>query len=107
MTPLRAVGAGLLPAPADLPDQLEVADVDAELVDLLCEDVAWVERTFHDIVATSWAEPPRGGAARPAARPRRHGTPRRRRGQREAARRSQWSGHPRGRQRSPPEPCAT
>ncbi len=102
MTPFRGIGAGLLPAPADLPDQLEARDLDAELVELLCEDGAWLERTFRDIVATSWAEPPRGGAVRPVARPRRHGDPRRRHGRPDAARRSQWVGQPRGRQRSPP-----
>ncbi len=102
MTADRDVGAGLLPAPADLPDQLDARDADAELVDLLCEDGAWLERTFREIVATSWAEPPRGGAVRPAARPRRHGTPRRRNRDRVAARSSQWVGQPRGRQRSPP-----
>ncbi|HEU4512086.1 MAG TPA: hypothetical protein VFR87_03175 [Nocardioidaceae bacterium] len=102
MTPFQGVGAGLLPAPADLPEQLEERDLDAELVELLCEDGAWVEQTFRDIVATSWAEPPRGGAVRKAARPGRNGAPRRRHGRRDAARGSQWVGQPRGRQRSPP-----
>jgi hypothetical protein len=101
----RVAGVGPLSAPTPLPEQLEVADVDTELVDLLCEDGAWLERTFREIVATSWAEPPRGGSVRPAARPRRQGVPRRR--HKGASRSSQWARQPRGRQRSPPVLGAT
>lgn len=99
MSPVGAAGV----VPATLPDRRDV-DLDAELVDLLCEDAAWLEETFRDIVAASWAEPPRGGAVPPAARPRRYGTPGPRRLRVHRAAPSQWTASPRGRQRSPPRP---
>lgn len=99
MSPDRAV---LLSAPATLPERLDERAVDAELLDLLCEDGEWLEETFRGIVATSWVEPPRGGESRLAARPRRHGTRGRRRSERAVPRASQWVARPRGRQRSPP-----
>lgn len=89
-------------SPVALPDQRDVRDVDEELVDLLCEDETWLEETFRDIVASSWAEPPRGGEVRRAARPRRQGRPRPCRADRGAIARSQWVASPRRRQRSPP-----
>ena len=89
-------------SPVALPDQRDVRDVDEELVDLLCEDETWLEETFRDIVAASWAKPPRGGEARSAARPRRQGSPRSRRARRDVVARSQWTARPGGRQRSPP-----
>jgi len=94
--------AALLPAPDTLPDQLAARDADDELVDLLCDDPGWLEETFSEIVATSWAEPPRGGSARPAARPRRYGVPTRRAPRHDGDRRSQWCPRPHRRQRSPP-----
>jgi hypothetical protein len=103
--PPNVVGAGLLSAPATLPEQRPLTrerDVDAELVDLLCEDQNWLDTTFREIVAASWSDPPRGGPARQAARPRRFGAPRRRAPRRVGGGRSQWSPRPRGRQRSPP-----
>jgi hypothetical protein len=101
MDPLQPDVAGvvLLSAPAAVPEQ---RDVDAELVDLLCEDPEWLDATFRDIVAASWAEPPRGGPARQAARPRRFGAPRRRVPRRVGVGRSQWCPRPQGRQRAPP-----
>ena len=102
MSEVLVVGAGLLSAPTTLPEQLEVADVDTELVDLLCEDGAWLERTFREIVATSWAEPPRGGSVRPAARPRRFGESVERGPRHVGKGRSQWYPSPYRRQRSPP-----
>lgn len=95
-------GADLLPAPADLPEQLVEREIDEELVDLLCDDAAWLDETFREIVATSWADPPRGGEVRPAARPRRYGAPGRRASRHDGSRRSQWCPRPHRRQRSPP-----
>lgn len=96
------VGAGLLSAPATLPDQRVDRDVDQELVDLLCQDSGWVDETFHEIVATSWADPPRGGEVQPVARPRRGGPPGRRAPLTSAVARTQWTARAHGRQRSPP-----
>ena len=95
-------GAGSGSAPATLPDQYAGGDVDDELVDLLCDDPAWLDEAFREIVATSWAEPPRGGAARPAARPWRSGVPGPERERGRAVARAQWIVEPSGRQRSPP-----
>lgn len=76
--------------------------LDTELVDLLCQDPHWVDEAFWGIVAADEGEPPRGGGAPLAARPRRS-SPRRRTAQgSEGAGRSQWSPRPVGRQRSPP-----
>jgi hypothetical protein len=96
-------GAGLLSAPATLPDRQTRRDIDDELLDLLCEDEVWLDETFNEIVATSWAEPPRGGTARPAARPRRWSARAGRAPRHDGSRRSQWCPHPHRRQRSPPE----
>jgi hypothetical protein len=96
------VGVDLLPAPTVTPGERTERDVDRELVDLLCADAQWVEETFRDIVAASWDEPPRGGAAPLSARPRRSGRPSRRGRRRGAAAGSQWWPAPRSRQRSPP-----
>lgn len=96
------VGAGLLSAPATLPHE-RAEQLDDELVDLLCQDEEWLDETFREIVATSWAEPPRGGTAEPAARPRRSSAPARRAPRHDGNRRSQWCPHPAGRQRSPPD----
>ncbi len=98
---LPGIGAGRGSAPAILPEYVD-SDLDDELVDLLCDDRAWLEETFREIVATSWAEPPRGGAARPAAHPRRYGVPSARGERRGTVPGSQWSAQPSGRQRSPP-----
>ena len=95
-------GAVLLSAPATLPDQQAERDVDDELLDLLCEDEAWLEETFREIVATSWAEPPRGGSVWPAARPRRFGETVERGPRHVGSGRSQWFPLPYHRQRSPP-----
>lgn len=95
-------GAVLLSAPGALPDELAAREVDDELLDLLCEDQEWIDETFAGIVATSWAEPPRGGSARAAARPRRYGVPARRAPRHDGDRRSQWCPRPHRRQRSPP-----
>lgn len=98
---------GSLPASDTASDTLPVElteDVDVELVDLLCDDAGWLDETFREIVATSWAEPPRGGAARQAARPRRYGVPGDRRVRRTAVAESQWFARPTGRGRSPPGP---
>jgi hypothetical protein len=100
--PNRVVGAGAVPAPATLPDRPDVVDVDAELVDLLCEDEDWLEETFRDIVAASWAGPPPPGTVRPAAGPRRHHLTGRRREGHHAGRGSQWTAPRWCRQRSPP-----
>ncbi|HSE08113.1 MAG TPA: hypothetical protein VLB29_05565 [Nocardioidaceae bacterium] len=105
--PGAVVGAGARPARlasalTTPPDELTDQGVVRELVDLLCDDQEWVDEMFADIVATSWAEPPRGGSARPAARPRRFGIPARRFPRRVGTGRSQWVPRPRGRQRSPP-----
>jgi hypothetical protein len=104
------VGADLLPASTVIPAERTERDVDRELVDLLCADAQWVEETFRDIVAASWDEPPRGGAAPLSARPRRFGSPSRRGRRRGAAAGSQWRPAPHSRQRSPPvapEPVAS
>jgi hypothetical protein len=97
-----AAGAGCGPAPVTLPEAPAAEDLDRELVDLLSEDPGWVDETFREIVATSWAEPPRGGAARSDARPRRFGVPRRGVARRDGSGRSQWCPRPQGRQRAPP-----
>jgi hypothetical protein len=102
MGPEGAVGVGPASAPATLPDPGTDADLSAELVDLLCEDEAWLEETFRDIVATSWAAPPHGGGARAAGGPRRHGPPDRSRSRRNDTGMSQWTASPRRRQRAPP-----
>lgn len=95
-------GAVLLSAPGTLPDELAAREVDDELLDLLCDDQEWLDETFAGIVATSWAEPPRGGSAHVAARPRRYGVPARRAPRHDGDRRSQWCPRPHRRQRSPP-----
>lgn len=95
-------GAGRGSAPATLPDQYAGGDVDDELVDLLCDDPAWLDEAFREIVAASWAEPPRGGAARLGARPRRNGVPGPQAERGGAVVRAQWIVEPAGRQRSPP-----
>ncbi len=107
MSPFLPMAAGtvLLSVPATLPDELAGGaerGLDDELVDLLCDDQAWLDETFDEIVSTSWTEPPRGGKVQPAAGPRRHGTPGRRASRHGGAARSQWCPRPRRRQRSPP-----
>lgn len=97
-----AAGAGLLSAPAALPDE-RAEQLDDELVDLLCQDAGWLDETFNEIVATSWGEPPRGGTAEPAAQPRRPSATTRRAPRHDGVRRSQWCPHPYRRQRSPPD----
>jgi hypothetical protein len=102
MSPGRVAGEDLLSGPATLPKRIDGAELHAELVDLLCEDDVWLEQTFRDIVATSWAAPPGGATVRPAARPRRHGSPGRRTRCRHARRASQWTAAPDHTERSPP-----
>ena len=96
------VGVGLLSAPATLPERIDGVDADHELVDLLCADPGWVDAMFREIVAASWADPPRDGPAGQTGRPRRRPpTPHpgvRRRGPGE----DQWRPRTQGRQRSPP-----
>ena len=102
MRPHGHAEAGVVPAPATLPDRLDVDDVDAGLVDLLCEDERWLEETFRDIVATSWAGSPPRGTVRPAAGPRRHHVPAHCGEARQAEPASQWTAPAWCRQRSPP-----
>ena len=101
MNPRTHALRGSLSASDTLPVELP-EDVDIELVDLLCDDVGWLDETFREIVATSWAEPPRGGTARPAAHPRRFRPSERRAPRHDGGSRSQWCPRPQRRQRSPP-----
>lgn len=98
------VGAGPVPAPATLPEEAVGRDLESELVDLLCDDEAWLDETFREIVAASFAEPPRGGSVGPAARPRRFGFASGRVPRHDGICRSQWYPRPHRRQRSPPRP---
>lgn len=81
---------------------LDPAPPDSELLDLLCEDPAWVEERFWDIVAADRADPPGGDPPALSARPRRSRRRRRVTARHPGAGRSQWTPRPRGRQRSPP-----
>ncbi len=96
---MRADPAAEVAAP---PVEVVPDDLDGELLDLLCDDAAWLDAAFEDIVATSWSEPPRRGRGRHAGGPRRHGRPRQRHSRRAASGRGQFAVRPSGRQRSPP-----
>jgi hypothetical protein len=96
------VGAGPVPAPATQPEEALGRDVEGELVDLLCDDEAWLDEAFREIVAASFTEPPRGGSVGPSARPRRFGFASCRAPRHDGISRSQWCSCPHCRQRSPP-----